>query len=184
MNKTKQDGFYEAFGEHYSELYWLAFLLTGDRELSVQAFTNALDGDVGANPFYRDWIVSWARRLVIAGALGVITSELRESVRRVEKSRVEVPAIDRRQSGIRAGFEGITKAEFEQAVLAVDVFPRCALLLTVFEKLSIYDTARLLGTDETLGRKAQGLGLVELTRNIARIRGSKEQTDEIMPPAL
>jgi hypothetical protein len=73
-----------ALGGHYSELYWLAFILTGDQQLSVQAFTHTLDFEDGASPFFRGWMVSWARRQVIAAALGAISSELRESVRRVE----------------------------------------------------------------------------------------------------
>jgi hypothetical protein len=65
----------------------------------------------------------------------------------------------------------MTKPEFERAVLALDVFPRCALLLTIFEKLSIQDAVALLGVEQALLRKAQGLGLIELTRNIALGRG-------------
>lgn len=171
LAEAEKKALYEAFGEHHSELYWLAFLLTGDQQLSVQAFTNALDFEDGANPFFRGWMISWARKLVIAAALGAIHSELRESVRRVERSRVEDSEyLGSLPSGIWTGFQGITQSEFERAVLALDVFPRCALLLTVFEKLSIQDTEVLLGADEALVRKAQGLGLIELTRNIARGR--------------
>lgn len=66
-------------------------------------------------------------------------------------------------------------------MLALDVFPRCALLLTVFEKLSIKDTTVLLGADEALVRKAQCLGLIELTRNIARGRGWNLDRDPARP---
>lgn len=179
--EAEKKALYRAFGKHYSELYWLAFLLTGDQQESVQAFTNALDVEDGANPFFRGWMVSWARRLVIAAALGVIASELRESARRVERSRGEDSVyLDGAPSGTWTGFQGMTKPEFERAVLALDAFPRCALLLTVFEKLSIQDTTVLLGADEALLRKAQGLGLIELTGNIARNRGWKRDYNSAM----
>lgn len=175
MSETGKVALSGAFGEHCSELYWLAFLLTGDKEQSVQAFTHALEVEDAANPFlpnpfFQGWLVSWARSLVIAAALGTIPSELRRSVRRVEHSRCEDPSHASPPPGIRGGLDGVGMAEFERAVRPLDAFPRCALLLTVFEKLSIQDTARLLGADESLVRKAQGIGLVELTRNIARYR--------------
>src|SRR6266699_5802418 len=43
------EALYHEFQEHCSELYWLALLLTGDRERSIQAFTKALDLDYEVN---------------------------------------------------------------------------------------------------------------------------------------
>jgi len=51
------------------------------------------------------------------------------------------------------------------------VFPRCALLLTVFERMSPEDAAVLLDVDRDLVRKARIIGLQDLTRNLAGIRG-------------
>jgi len=172
LTEAQKNALYKVFEEHSSELYWLAFLLTGDQEQSLQSFTNALDVKDGANPFFRDWMASWARRLVIAAALEVIVSELRESARRVERSHdQDAVCVGSPPPGTWTGFQDMTKAEFERAVLALDVFPRCALLLTIFEKLSIQDAVALLGVEQALLRKAQGLGLIELTRNIALGRG-------------
>ena len=61
----------------------------------------------------------------------------------------------------------LTKPELERALLAIEVFPRCALLLTVFERLSIQEAAVLLNADEPLVRKAQARALFDLTRNLA-----------------
>lgn len=175
-----ENALYEFFSEHSSELYRLAFLLTGDPEQSVQSLGAALEVEDVANPFFRDWMASWARKLVIAAALGVIAVQLRESARRVEQSQDEDSVcLGNPPTGAWTGFEDITNAEFERAVLAVDVFPRCALLLTIFEKLSIQDAAVLLGVDETLVRKAQYVGLIEFTRNLALGRGWNR---ECVPP--
>ncbi len=54
---------------------------------------------------------------------------------------------------------------------AIDVFPRCALLLSIFEGMSLEDVATLLNGERDLVRKAQLIGLRELTRNLARKRG-------------
>src|SRR5467141_3722121 len=74
---------FRVFEEHQDELYWLAFLLTGDQEHSANAFTRALDFKDGANARFREFMVSWARKLVIAEALAAIDSELRESALRL-----------------------------------------------------------------------------------------------------
>ena len=61
----------------------------------------------------------------------------------------------------------IEKSDLERALLAIDIFPRCALLLTVFEKLSLDDATVLLGATKELLKKAREIGLYELARNLA-----------------
>ena len=115
---------------------------------------------------------------MIAAALGAIAPELTDSVRRVERSRLEdVAYLGSLSSENWVDVQNITRLEFEQAVLALDVFPRCALLLTVFERLSIRDTAILVGADEAMVRKARRLGLIDLTRNIGRGRDVNSDYD-------
>src|SRR5437879_5784186 len=124
-----QAALFKVFEEHQAELYWLAFLLTGDREHSAEAVTRALDFKDAGNRTFRGFMVSWARKLVIAEALAAIDSELRESALRLQASDPAEPA-----SLPSPGLVGveyarpITTQEFERAVLALDVFPRCAVL--------------------------------------------------------
>jgi hypothetical protein len=61
----------QVFEEHVAELYWLAYLITGDQDRSVQAFTDALDCDE-ANPTFREFMISWARKLVVVAALSLV----------------------------------------------------------------------------------------------------------------
>jgi len=56
-------------------------------------------------------------------------------------------------------------------LLTIDLFPRCALLLTVFEKLSLDDAALLLNADKALVRKARNQALLELVGAVAGGRG-------------
>jgi DNA-directed RNA polymerase specialized sigma24 family protein len=164
---------YQLFEEHSSELYWLAFLLTGDREQSVQAFTRAFELENGANPVFRQFMVSWARKLVIAASLATIETELRQSACRIADADGQDSATlaGSLPSDAWTGDGHMTKFELERAVLAIDAFPRCALLLTVFERLSIEDAASLLNASEALVKIAQGVGFIQLTRNIASGRG-------------
>jgi len=52
-------------------------------------------------------------------------------------------------------------------MLPIDLFPRAAFLLLVFEGIRMADAAILLAADPALIRKAQTIGLQELTANLA-----------------
>jgi hypothetical protein len=150
----------QTFEKNSSRLYSLAFLLTGDIDRSVEAFDKALDVDEPVRDGFMD---EWARRLVIVAALATMERELLASIRRTLHRAVEEP------SGYPSWKRRarIARAEFEAAVLAIDPFPRCAMLLTVFEGMSIKLAAVLLHANEALTSVAQRLGIVQLTRNLA-----------------
>ena len=64
----------------------------------------------------------------------------------------------------------------ERALLAIDIFPRCALLLSLFENFPLEDAATLLNEDPKLVAAARTIGLVELVRNLA------QSPDSTVPP--
>ena len=148
------------FRDYMSELYRLAFLLTGDRERSVQAYTGALNSEAPA-PALQKFMLTWARKLVIVAALGTIRRQLRESELRTRPAtKGELDGLARSASVDRAAF---TKQELEDTLLAMDVFVRCAVVLTVFERLPIKAAAELLGADENTVKSAQARGVTEMT---------------------
>jgi DNA-directed RNA polymerase specialized sigma24 family protein len=154
--------------ERAADLYWLTFLLTGDREASLDVTLEALGVVHGANPFFSTWMLAWSRRVVIAKALTVIRDELATSAHRTASKRAKKSTLPLRNW---APDQDATKVVLERALLAIDVFPRCALLLSVFERMSVEDAAILLDSDRDLVRKAQLTGLRALTRNLARMQG-------------
>jgi DNA-directed RNA polymerase specialized sigma24 family protein len=152
------------FRDNMSELYWLAFLLTGDRERSVEAFAGALNSEA-PDPTLQRFLLSWARRLVIVAALGTIRSQLRESVARNQPATAgELKGLAQMDPADRAR---LTKSELEEALLAMDVFPRCAVILTLLEGLPVKEAASLLGVDERTVKAAQARGVTEMTWRIA-----------------
>jgi hypothetical protein len=151
-----------------ADLYWLAFLLTGHREPSVGAALPVLDFEGGANSFFSTWMLGWSRRMVIAKALAAVRDELAASARRTASKRAEKADLPPRNWVLD---RDTTKIQLERALLAMDVFPRCALLLSVFEGMSLEDAAILLDADRDLVWKARMIGLQELTRNLARMQG-------------
>ncbi len=151
-----------------ADLYWLAYLLTGEREPSVNLVIEVLDFDDGGSVFFSDWMRAWSRRLVIARALASVREELAASARRTQAERFEKTSLPARGWTLDAR---TTKSQLERALLAIDVFPRCAVLLTAFEGLSLEDTAVLLDTGRELVRKGRMAGFRELTRNLALGQG-------------
>ena len=157
----------EQAGKRVADLYWLAFLLTGHRGLSIDVTLEAVAFPDEANSFFSAWMLAWSRRVFIAKALAAIRDELAASARRTASKRLEKAALPPRNWTLD---RDTTKAQLERALLAIDAFPRCALLLSVFEGLSLEDVALLLDGERDLVRKARMIGLRELTRNLARIQ--------------
>jgi DNA-directed RNA polymerase specialized sigma24 family protein len=169
----------EDIRKHAADLYWLAFLLTGRQDLSIDiAADTAISSDY-ASPFFAEWMRGWQRRLVIGRALTAIHDELADSARRVQLARVNGSATQRNWSLS----PDTTKADLQQALFSIDPFPRAALLLRVFEGIRTADAAILLDADPALIRKAQAIGLRELTANLAGknspedLRGSRPVTE-------
>ncbi len=143
-----------------ADLYWLAYLLTGRHEISIDIVV-----ETSASPdFFAGWMRAWSRRIVISKALGSIRAELQESARRTEQARFK-------QSGAPnpewSPIAHTTKSRIEKALLAMDLFPRAAVLLSFFENVPIADLVPLLDADARLIRKAQAIGLRELTANLS-----------------
>lgn len=156
----------ERTNAHAANLYWLAFLLTGQREASIDITVESLESSEGS-AFFSAWMLAWSRKVVIAKALAAIRQELAASARRLESQRSRRCAARSRHWALEPG---ATKAQIETALLAIDAFPRCALLLSMFEGLSIDDATVLLDGDRDLVQKAQVLAIQELAYNLANLQ--------------
>jgi DNA-directed RNA polymerase specialized sigma24 family protein len=173
---------------YVTDLYWLALLLTGRQDLSIEVASDTAASADDASSFFTDWMRGWQRRMVIGRALTAIQDEVSDSARRTERARVETRG---RQHGWAAPSRnwplntGTAKADLQQALLAIDLFPRAVLLLLVFEGLQIADAATLLNADPTLIRKAQAIGLRELAMNLAEKNSPEDRrgnTSATRPP--
>jgi DNA-directed RNA polymerase specialized sigma24 family protein len=146
------------------DLYWLAFLLTGDREASIDIAADVEVSDPVGSPFFTGWMRAWSRRLVIAKALAAVREELAVSRCGLDAIRVSQPV----GSDLKRP-PHLTKAAIEVALLAIGLFPRAALLLSLFEGIALEDVATLLDADVALVKKARTAGLQELTANLASV---------------
>jgi len=159
-----------------ADLYWLAFLLTGQREASVGVTIETLDSQQGPHSFFATWMLAWSRKVVISKALGAIREELAESAQRVAALRGGKVAVRSRDWKLD---EKASKIQIERALLAIDTLPRCALLLSTFEGASLEDAAILLNADRELVRKAQMIGFQELTHNLAQMQSSPSPAPDV-----
>jgi DNA-directed RNA polymerase specialized sigma24 family protein len=146
-----------------ADLYWLAFLLTERQDLSIDIAADTVVSEDNASSFFGEWMRGWQRRLVIGRALTAIHKELADSARRTELAHVHGSTAPHNWSLS----PDTTKTELQHALLSIDLFPRAALLLLVFEGMRMADAVTLLNADHALIRKAQAIGLGELTANLA-----------------
>jgi hypothetical protein len=142
------------------DLYWLAYLLTGNRDASFQAAADAAELREDASSFFSEWVLRWSRKIAIAKSLASIREDLHTSARRAEATPFN--------GGVRLsrGWSLIShtnKAQLELTLLAIDVFPRCTLVLSIFEGLPMEDVATLLNEDRDLVKTARAIGLEQLT---------------------
>ena len=149
-----------------SNLYWIAFLLTARVELSFSVVTEVLDSDNGIELISSPQGLPHLRRRVITKALEAIREEVAASAQ-----QTALQSSDRTVMPLSSWFIGpdISPAQLEEAFFTIDVFPRCALLLTVFEGLQVDDAAELLHSDCELIRRGREAGLWELTRSLGSI---------------
>lgn len=153
---TSRTGLPEGARCYTASLYRLAFLLTGNAGQSEDVVLEVIDAEAGS------------RSAAIAKALAVIRSDLAWSVRQTETARVEeaIPV-----GGDWRLDDRTTRDNVEKALLGIDLFPRCVVVLSVFEGIPQGDVAVLLDTGVDAVRKGQAIGLQQLTANLARNQG-------------
>ena len=147
-----------------ADLYWLVFLLTGRSDVSIDVAADTILLQDNANPVFPSWMRSWPRRIAIAKALTKIREELTASARRTKSARIGKSAVAPGNWSLPAD---TNKARIEEALLAMDLFPRAAVLLSIFEGVRLADAATLLDEDVLLVRKAVAIGLREFTAKLA-----------------
>ena len=144
----------------------LAFMITGDWDLGIDAVASSLDAGLKNDALSEAPPLCTARRLVAAEAVAAIRPQLLESAARTAGMTADpeewigpAPEMSTQQPP--------TRADVEEALSAIDGFPRVVLLLTIFEGFSIADAGRLLKANDRLIRHAQTVALLALTRHLS-----------------
>jgi hypothetical protein len=144
-------------------LYWLAFILTGCEDISVSVTAEVLSM---ANGNEHPSEITRLRRAVITQSVAAKESEFR-SARDSYKPQADYPF----ESELRAGLDAMPDfCQALNALLTIGLFPRHALLLTVFEGFSVRDAAKCLDSNEESIRGARRDGLMSLARNMTPVQ--------------
>jgi DNA-directed RNA polymerase specialized sigma24 family protein len=168
-NQSEEDGMEQQQHLHQGAetLYWLALLITGDADASVDLAAEAMAFQNHNSDLFSGPTPAGARRLLIGGALSTIRRDLAASARCVAKRRWKDPDFAAASGNLA---REMTKADLEHVLLAMDILPRCALLLCVFEGLSQSEVAELTDIEPSLIAEAQAIGLCDLTRAMLQSR--------------
>jgi hypothetical protein len=151
-----------------ADLHWLATLLAGCRGIVADSTIGTFTPLNGSAGFLSAWVHGWSRKLVIVRALDAVRDDLARSARWTASRRAETGQLPPRCWVLD---RATTANDLERALLPIDLFPRAAVLLVIFERVPVKDVALLLDSEPDLVRTALAAGLRDLTINLARMRG-------------
>jgi DNA-directed RNA polymerase specialized sigma24 family protein len=141
QDRCTQNDYVQLFADSAEPLRWLCYTLTGDKALSEKVLSAAFEQSLkGADRVFRDWMVSWARRLIIQACIRLM--------RPTAQSMEECVCIHhRKEDGISELLELALSQPSEvlqQRLLNLDPLPRFVFVLRALEGYSRRDTALLL----------------------------------------
>ena len=149
--------FCRIFDKEMPSLYLLAYLLTADHSLAEECFVHGLEEATRSNRVFKEWARSWARRTVIRNAIDMV--HLRA-------------AYDNARSSQGDSARPATGAESRiAAVVALPAFERLVFVMSVLERYSDQDCARLLDC----ARSAVSAGRSRAFRQIGKSADLQDQ---------
>jgi DNA-directed RNA polymerase specialized sigma24 family protein len=135
------------FAGSAERLGWLCYLLTGNEKLSEKLLDAALEQSLkGADHVFREWMVSWARRLIVR----VCIETMRPQIAEVAQAAYLLPpmrlgAIDQeRLSPVLS----LPADVLQERLLELDVLSRFVFVLRALEGYSRRETSLLLNIDD------------------------------------
>jgi DNA-directed RNA polymerase specialized sigma24 family protein len=135
------------FAGSAERLQWLCYLLTGNEEMSEKLLSAALEQSLkGSDHVFREWMVSWARRLIIR----VCIDAVRPQIAGMTKACYLVPPIrlDAIDPDRLAEVLSLPTEEFQERLLELDVLSRFVFVLRALEGYSRRDTSLMLDIDD------------------------------------
>jgi DNA-directed RNA polymerase specialized sigma24 family protein len=126
-DQTTSADFCQIFTEHMDSLYLLSLLLTADPEKAEQCFVAGLSDSAEGNPVFKEWALSWAKRLIVQRAIQMVS-----------------PATKKRSVANTLPPEGEIAPRLI-AIFQLDTFERFVFVMSVLEKYSPQDCSILLG---------------------------------------
>jgi DNA-directed RNA polymerase specialized sigma24 family protein len=148
-DKCTESDYQRMFTTSREQLHWLCYTLTGNAELSDQALDAALQQSLkGAGEVFRDWMWSWARRLIVKLCIAIVRPSAPKSEDRTCTCR------DAESGSLSASEREILLSlppeELQRRLLGIEPLERFAFVLRAFEGYSRHDAALLLDIEDRL----------------------------------
>ena len=97
-DRCTQNDYVRLFADSAEPLRWLCYTLTGDEELSEKVLKAAFEQSLrGADCVFREWMVSWVRRLIIQACIALMrpTGYILEECVCINSARMAVESLTR-----------------------------------------------------------------------------------------
>jgi len=138
------------FHEHQAELEWLAYFITGDREIAAACVTDACALSESHNNVFQEWVARWARYATIRSAIQTQRARIKQLFPKYDHHDV----CSRHYEPLPRKRLELLVTESEVLVVRLDVLSRAALVICGIEGNSIADAALLLGISKANAQAA------------------------------
>lgn len=147
-DRCTADDFKKLFASCTDQLQGLSYTLTGDPHRARVSFDHALQESLeSANLVFREWMMQWARRLIVKACIAEMDSEIKRTARKLSLG-INKGTLPR--SGAFDFLPTNTPELFQEQLLTLDAVSRFVVVLRVLEGYSRRETALLLGIDEAI----------------------------------
>lgn len=147
QDRCTQNDYVRLFADSAEPLRWLSNTLTGDSDLGEQVFAAALEQSLkGAELVFRDWMISWARRLIIK----VCIATVHPAAKVLDSCSCSVHK-EGQDSLLSQHLEialGQPAELLQHKLLRLESLDRFVFVLRALEGYSRHETAILLGIDD------------------------------------
>jgi hypothetical protein len=142
------DDYRRLFASNPDRLQWLCQTLTGDEHRARLSFDHALDLSLdSATLVFREWMSTWAQRLIIKSCITTMDSDIQKAARSVPPFQANRSLSDSR---VAEQLLQMASEFLQEKLLGLNVFSRFVVVLRFLEHYSRRETALLLNVNEML----------------------------------
>jgi DNA-directed RNA polymerase specialized sigma24 family protein len=149
QDRCAKSDYLDLFTNSAEPLHWLCFTLTGDRNLSERVLEAALEQSLkGADRVFREWMLSWARRLIIKACAELMKPWKSDAVAEFEQLfPIRLKAVDRDRAN---ALVNVPSQLLQGWLLQLEPLCRFVFVLRAIEGYTRRDTSLLLNIDDRL----------------------------------
>jgi DNA-directed RNA polymerase specialized sigma24 family protein len=149
QDRCTQSDYVRLFADSAEPLHWLCYTLTGDEELSERVLNAALEQSLkGANSVFREWMVSWARRLLIKFCAEIV-QPWKSSAAADRYPLLPMTLEMVKREGLDAELR-VPSMKLQESLLHLDPLSRFVFVLRAIEGYSRRETSLLLNIDDRI----------------------------------